>query len=73
MNDIFTWFVPLPYSVRGLCTEDANGDYNIYLNERLGEPAQKRAYEHELLHIRLGHLDSGTERSAAEAEVAKGA
>ena len=72
MGDIFTRLVPLPFSVRGVTMPDENGDYNIYINALLGEPAQKRAYEHELQHIRLGHFDSDTERAQAETAVGGG-
>ena len=47
---------PLPARVNAVTVVDNNGDFNIYVNEALSFEEQRRAYRHELEHIRRSHL-----------------
>lgn len=40
----------------GITVLDENGDYNIYLNDRISYDAQAEAFRHEVEHIRQGHF-----------------
>ena len=51
MNDVFVWHIKLPDTVRGVTTEDENGDFNVYINSSLSTDQQKLALEHEMSHI----------------------
>ena len=61
---------PLPARVNAVTVVDANGDFNIYVNENLSIEEQRRAYTHELEHIRRNHLfiNKPVEECEAEAE-----
>ncbi|MEG1426683.1 MAG: hypothetical protein RSC76_03245 [Oscillospiraceae bacterium] len=48
--------ISLPTAVRGVTVEDADGNYNVYVNTRLCPAARQEAARHELKHIRLGHF-----------------
>ena len=66
MNDIFVRFLPLPPRVNGITVIDENADYNVYLNSRLDGYRSRKAYLHELEHIRSGHFWSSLSAWAAE-------
>ena len=66
MNRIFTRLIDLPTAINAVTTVDAECDYNVYINSRISSVEQRKAYEHELRHIRLGHFHS--QKSAAECE-----
>lgn len=61
---------PLPARVNAVTVVDDNGDFNIYVNENLSIEEQRRAYKHELEHIRQNHLfiNKPVEECEAEAE-----
>ena len=61
---------PLPARVNAVTVVDDNGDFNIYVNENLSIEEQRRAYKHELEHIRQNHLfiNKSVEECEAEAE-----
>ncbi len=46
----------LPIGVDGITVLDENGDYNVYLNDRLSYDAQAEAFRHEVEHIKQGHF-----------------
>ena len=46
----------LPVGIEGITVLDENGDYNVYLNDRLSYDAQAGAFRHEVEHIRQGHF-----------------
>lgn len=48
--------INLPVSVPGITVLDENGDYNVYLNDRLSCEAQAEAFRHEVEHIKQGHF-----------------
>ncbi len=52
MERIFIRIIDLPLTIRAYTSLDAEGNYNIYLNARLSPEMQKKAYEHELMHIK---------------------
>jgi hypothetical protein len=48
--------IDLPIGVDGITVLDENGDYNVYLNDRLSYDAQAEAFRHEVEHIKQGHF-----------------
>ena len=48
--------IELPIGVDGITVLDENGDYNVYLNDRLSYDAQAEAFLHEVEHIKQGHF-----------------
>ena len=62
---------PLPPRVNAVTVVDANGDFNIYVNENLSLEARRSAYDHELEHIRREHFftDIPVEECEREAEI----
>lgn len=44
--------IDLPCTIKGITVQDGNGFYNVYINAKLSEEAQKQALEHELTHIK---------------------
>jgi len=69
MNEIIVRYMDMPTTVKGVAVKDADGDYNVYINPRLGDVAQVLAYEHELRHINRGDFESEKE-TVSEKEVA---
>lgn len=65
-NEIFVRKIPLPFGVRAFTLPDAQGDYNVYINERLSYEQQMKSLRHEELHILNG--DCYSEKSAVEIE-----
>ena len=47
----------LPMTVRAFTIPDTNGEYNIYVNDRLSEEATNAALDHEYDHIVNGDFD----------------
>ena len=56
MDDYIVRIVRLPMHIHGFTMPDENGDYNIYLNDRLSDAELVRAYDHEVKHIEAGHF-----------------
>lgn len=50
--------IEMPMTVRGFTMVDAEGIYNVYINDRLSAESAKRTMQHELDHIRNGDFDS---------------
>lgn len=48
----------LPASIRGFTAVDPDGNENVYINEQLSAPEQKKTLQHELEHIRQGDFES---------------
>ena len=70
MDNYIVRIVRLPRTVRGFTIPDENGDYNIYLNDRLCDEDLVKAYDHEVQHIEAGHFYDDTKTVAEkEAEV----
>lgn len=52
MNSVFIRTIKMPLTIRAFTVPDANGDFNIYLNEHLPKDAQRKSLEHEKKHIK---------------------
>ena len=52
MGDIFTYLVDMPCDIKGHCNPNPDGSYTICINARLGCEEQKKAYLHEMEHIK---------------------
>ena len=68
---------PLPASIRALCVQDSDGDYDIVINTNLCPKARLRALKHELEHIRRGDFelssaDDAEKRNASRADNSRG-
>ncbi len=44
--------IKMPTTFRAFTLPDANGDFNIYINEALSDEAKQKALNHEMLHIK---------------------
>ncbi|MBR3767358.1 MAG: hypothetical protein IKL10_03850 [Clostridia bacterium] len=66
MENVFIRKIPLPFGVRAFTVPDAQGDYNVYINEKLSFEQQKKSLEHEMKHIING--DFQKETTAVEIE-----
>lgn len=56
--DYFVHLVPFPPGpADGMVTKNDDGTYTIYLNSNVGEEQRRKALEHEMNHITMGHLD----------------
>ena len=56
MDDIIIRYVDMPTKIHGYTTLDDNGDYNVYINDRLSHDQRQLAYDHEMAHINEGHF-----------------
>ena len=52
MNSIFVRAVKMPITLRAFTLPDADGNFNIYINEALSDEAKKKSLEHEKRHIK---------------------
>ena len=69
-NDILIRVIDFPNTdMKGAVRKDANGDYNVYLNAKYTREQNLQTYEHEDLHIRLGHLESEQQVEDLEDEI----
>ena len=48
---IFVREIKMPLTIRAFTIPDANGDFNIYINEGLSDAAKRKSLEHEKTHI----------------------
>lgn len=48
---IFIREIKMPLTIRAFTVPDANGDFNIYINEDLSDAAKRKSLEHEKNHI----------------------
>lgn len=48
----------LPFRVKGVTVPDEDGNYNVYINQRLNFETQKRTYFHEVEHINKNDFTS---------------
>ncbi len=55
-------------TVNAVTVPDEDGNYNVYINDRLSHEAQEEAYEHELYHIVHGHHYNYTPVATCEKE-----
>lgn len=69
MKDVFVQMVDFKcYSVREAVTEDAEGNYIIFINSRLSPDIQKKAYLHALKHVQNDDFNSNVDISTLEYE-----
>lgn len=66
-DEIFIRKIPLPLGVRAFTLPDAQGDYNVYINEKLSYEQQMKSLKHEESHILNGDFQS--EKSARDIEL----
>ena len=66
MKDIVVRLMPLPVHVRAFTLQDAQGDYNVYINEAMTREQRLRSFAHEKRHIENG--DFGKDQRATEIE-----
>ncbi len=50
----------MPLTIRAFTIPDANGDFNIYINESLSDEAKQKSLAHEKLHIEHGDFQKNT-------------
>ena len=43
--------IKMPLTIRAFTIPDANGDFNIYINESLSDEAKRKSLDHERYHI----------------------
>ena len=58
MGEHIVHYIKLPLTVRAFTTIDCDGNFVIAINSALTYEMQLMAYEHELMHICNGDLDS---------------
>ena len=66
MNEIVVRMMRLPQHVRAFTVPDAQGDYNVYINEDMSYEQRLRSFAHEKRHIENG--DFASDLCAAEIE-----
>ena len=69
MDDYFVYLVPLPHGVHGFVTPNDDDTYTIYINSNDSLERRIKALEHELEHIRKGHLYSPESASSIERQM----
>lgn len=52
MEETIVRLKDLPCGMNGMTILDSDGNYNVYINARLSVDDQRKAYQHELRHIR---------------------
>lgn len=55
---IFIREMKMPLTIRAFTVPDANGDYNIYINNDLSDEAKKKSLNHEKAHIENNDFSS---------------
>ena len=56
MDDVFTYFVPLPDGINEMVTPCADG-FTVYIDSDLDEAHRIRAYNHAIRHITRGDFE----------------
>jgi hypothetical protein len=56
MDDVFTYFVPLPDGIHEMVTPCADG-FTVYIDSDLDEAHRIRAYNHAIRHIMRGDFE----------------
>ena len=67
-DNIFIRVIDLPVRINAMITVDEDGNYNIYINERLSYDEKRKALKHELAHARLNHFSRDITVAQAERE-----
>jgi hypothetical protein len=69
MDDVILRFVDMPTATKAMTVLDDDGNYNIYINDRLPYDARLEAYDHEIAHIKKGHFYSSADIRVKEGAV----
>lgn len=69
MDAVIPRIIDLPVTIKGMTVKDSEGDYNIYLNARLGAEDRVKAFRHELEHIKNGDFYSDLPVSEKELNI----
>lgn len=56
MGDVFVRQMSMPSTVYGTTVVDADGNYNVYINEQLCDQKKLDTLAHEMRHIEQGHF-----------------
>ena len=56
MGDVFVRQMPMPSTIHGTTVVDADGNYNVYINECLCDEKKRDTLRHEMRHITCGHF-----------------
>lgn len=73
MDDVFIRLVTFPsMRIQSACVTDPDGNYNIYIDERLSDETKKRKLRHELIHVEHNHFADDVLVSDAEKEADNG-
>ena len=56
-DDIYTYYVDLPCTIRSFVVSNNDTNFTIILNAKLGREQQLKAYLHEMNHIRNGDYE----------------
>ncbi len=67
MNSVFIRSIKMPLTVRAFTVTDADGNFNIYINEALSDEAKRKSLEHEKRHIIKNDFYSGATAATIEA------
>lgn len=57
MDNIIVRHIKLPDTIHGFTARDPEGDYNIYINDRIGYFQQEKTIRHEMKHIAEEHFE----------------
>ena len=66
---IFIREMKMPLTIRAFTIPDANGDFNIYINEDLSDEAKKKSLAHEKMHIARNDFESVKPARLIEQEI----
>jgi len=66
--DVFIRVIPLPMGSEALVLPNEDDTYDVYVNANLCRAKQREALDHELKHIKKGHLWSVLPIKQIEAE-----
>lgn len=72
MDAVIIRKIDMPVGIKGLTVLDENGDYNIYINDKLSHDQQGVAFRHEVEHIKRGHFYSYEDLLALEEQASYG-
>ncbi len=67
IESVFVRKIHLPMAVRAFTIPDEQGNYNVYINDRLSAEQQHKSLEHEFMHIRSGDFYKNENAAAIEA------
>ena len=69
MSSVIVRQIKMPLTVRAFTLPDANGDFNIYINEDLSDEAKRKSLAHEKKHIKRNDFSSVKAAHLIEEEI----